>query len=364
MIKHETPSPFSQSRPAPPDPVEISNRTPIFCFPRAESFEAKIHLSRSIHIDKIRSVEIWCNTGLNDTQSLELRLRAATAGLRLHTGEATVTEGNVSVSQPEKARPGIIELANISPGSSFKLRIPFEVESHMADILIRIDAEYTTDNGCFVFFSHANIPIDLPLDVNVQDSFKPFGLFSTFSIRSSNQKPLQLLSAHLGDTGMFSVRGPMGGPWPRILFPKKPMSLQYIIKKTGKGHETEKDVLPLELEYQCLDEQVEAIAEAALAKCVSSSNFAHLRMLLLPFFVEKLMQHIEPEALAQITSRDELALPSFEAFGWGDVLGALPSPTRSDVQQWLEQWHKVRYPILFGLVSCSQPAGSPQTPPR
>ncbi|KAF2097133.1 hypothetical protein NA57DRAFT_66812 [Rhizodiscina lignyota] len=355
LSKTEAPNPLaSSSGPPPLESVVAAKRTPIFCFPRTESFDAIIHLSRSIHIDRTRSIEIECNTGWNEAESLELRLRAASAGLRLHTSNAIVIEGDVDLVKADKPRPGIVGLANVPSNVKFKIRIPFEVESHTSDILIRIDAEYKTGNGVFQFFSHAKIPIDLPLDVNVQDSFKPFALFSTFNIKTSNQKPLRLLSAGLGETSLLSVQGPMGGRWPRIVFPKKAMSLQFIIRKKSPGQSKEKEPLPLDLSYQCLDEQVEAIAQSSFAKSVTNGEFAPLRRLLVPSFVERLMHGIEPEEFTQVAYRDEVSIPPFEDFSWDEVLDAVPSSSKDSLQKWLEQWHELHgYPNRFAPVDSS-----------
>lgn len=350
LSKTEAPTPLNSGGASHLEATELAKRSQIFCFPRTESLEAKLYLSRYIHIDKIRSIEVECTTGWNEVEQLELRLRAASAGLRLHTADATVIEGTAELTKSSKPKPGIMELANLSPDTKFKLRIPYELESHVSDIVIRIDAEYSTSKGAFQFFSHSKIPIDLPLDVNVQDTFKPFALFSTFNIRTPDYKPLRLLSAKLGDTSLLSVQGPMGGQWPRIVFPKKAMSLQFIIKQKDKGSSA-KEPLPLDVEYQCLNEQIEATAELTMARAIAESEFAELHRLVVPVFSDRLLYHITEPEFAAIASHDELSLPSFADFGWDEVLEAVPTTTRLGLQSWLQSFHETHEKLLVGNIN-------------
>lgn len=321
----------------------------MLCYPRVDAFEAKVALSRSLQIDKPRSVEVWCCVGANDVERLELRLRAASAGLRLHTAGAVVTEGSVSVSsKSDSARPGIIELASISSGTTFRIVVPYDVDSNMPDILIRLDAEYTTPLGVFQFFDHVKVPVELPLDVNVQDSFKPFALLSTFSIRTPDHKPLQLLSAALKSSETLDLHGPHGGPWPRLVLPQKPVHLQYVAKPKSPRLQQSRKPLSLLLKYQCFDEQLRLAAEHAMGQAIKEEPVASLRRLLVPYFSEHLMFHMQTQDWTQIAYQDEFTVPSFDNFGWDDVLEVVPPSHRSDVRRWLESWHTAHPRILLG----------------
>lgn len=352
LSKTESATPLSSGGASHLEAAELSKRSQIFCFPRAESLEAKLYLSRYIHIDKARSVELECTTGWNDVEKLELRLRAASAGLRLHTADAVVVEGSAELAKSAHPKPGIMDLANLSPETNFKLRIPYELESHISEIVIRVDAEYSTSNGTFQFFSHSKIPIDLPLDVNVQDTFKPFALFSTFNIRTPDYKPLRLLSARLGESTSLSVQGPMGGQWPRIVFPKKAMSLQFTMKQKETGSSL-KESLPLDIEYQCLNEQIEAVAESTMAAAIASSEYADLHRLICPVFADRLLYHITEPEFALIASRDQVNLPSFADFGWDEVLEAVSETRRFGLQSWLQSFHETYEKMLLGNINDS-----------
>lgn len=344
-------SPLSFAGAAHIGPAEFPKRSHIFCFPRAESLGAKICLSRYIHIDKTRSVEVECSSGWNDADKIEIRLRAASAGLRLHTAEATIVDGPVELVWGDNPQPGLIELERVPSNTTFRVRVPYELESHLPDILIRLDVDYQSANGAFQFFSNSVIPIDLPLDVNVQDTFKPAALFSTFNVRTPDYRPLRLLSAKLGESSSLSVQGPMGGEWPRLVLPRRVMSLQFILKQKQTDQTGLKEPLALDIDYQCLNEQIEAVVETTMDTAISNSDFAHLRGLVVTAFTQRFMSHLSESDFSTIATSDELTLPPFSAFGWDDVLKALPPAPRSEFAQWLSGFHNDHSKLLLGNIN-------------
>src|SRR5882724_11082365 len=65
----------------------------ILCYPRIDTLEIKAATAKTIHIDKPRCVEISCINGGSSFGSLELKIRSASSGLRLHIAEAALMDG-------------------------------------------------------------------------------------------------------------------------------------------------------------------------------------------------------------------------------------------------------------------------------
>jgi hypothetical protein len=170
--------------------LKAAKKARILCFPRTESFNARIYLSHSIHIEKPRHVEIECSSGWNEITRAEVRLKSASAGLRLRTANASVASGDVTIT--DNTKPGLVAIGTMAANSSITLKVPYDMEAILQDLTIRIEVDYYTEHGQSQFFSSFTIPVDLPLDVNVHDHFKKDILLSKFNIKTANQVPLQL----------------------------------------------------------------------------------------------------------------------------------------------------------------------------
>ncbi|KAF1982161.1 hypothetical protein K402DRAFT_424748 [Aulographum hederae CBS 113979] len=323
-------------------PILTAKKSKVLCYPRNESFNTKVSLCTFIHIDKIRSVQIECESGWNDIEKLEIQVRSASAGLRLHTGEATLQKGDARMEVPKKLRPGALELKGLARDSRVKIQIPYDLESTMSEIQVRLDITYQTASGSFHYLSQSTIPIDLPLDVNVQDLFKASALFSRFSIRTPNQKPLRLLDVTLSGTDEFAVRSPPGRISPLVVFPKQPASVLYKItkRKSAKSNKKTSEPLALKVVYQCLDDQVTDTLESSFMAALRESPIEHLARLLLPVLVERVLQRVATGDADHIALKGTVPVGSYDDLKWADITENLPEPTKGDVVSWLQKWHE------------------------
>ncbi|KAI9845624.1 MAG: hypothetical protein M1837_004598 [Sclerophora amabilis] len=139
-------------------------------FPRPEALEAKLRLSRRIHLAKPRSVELTIATGGNRVSTGELRMKSASAGLRLKLSEAKIVAG--AMTGFSSSRPGIIEFGELQPQTWLRFQIPYLLEHDLAELFVRIEVAYTTEKGEFLFSRNSRVSVMLPLGVNVQDVFK------------------------------------------------------------------------------------------------------------------------------------------------------------------------------------------------
>lgn len=329
-----------------------------------EAFQAKIFLSQFIHIDQPRSLEIECSSGWNTIQKAEIRLRAASAGLRLRTADATLVHGNITVDN--KSRAGVIDFSNMPNNATATFRIPYELENLLPELSVKLEVTYFTTKGEFLLVSSSVIPIELPLDVNVHDHFKGGALFSRFNIKTSNDAPLEVLDVGLESSNEFAVQSPRNVTTPMFVLPKQPVSITYkITTKTPSGKLTPQNkqgpnniqALALTVDYRCLKEVVLSSAERIFTTAIEESSLRRLGRLLVPLLLDRLEHRILPSQFEKITLLEKANIGSFDDMGWYDCIESLPQLIRDDTRRWLKKWHEVIFgqaPYRYILIPTEQ----------
>ena len=317
----------------------------VFCYSRASALEAQLSPSSLIHLERSRSIEISVRSGWNDILEGEIRIRAASAGLRLHIAE-TVSVGDSIISQVN-SQSGAIEFQHLSPGSSGTLRIPYASESELNELSLKIEVSYKTEKGHFFYASNPSISIVLPLGVNVQDSFKEHMLVSRFTVSTVTSVPLRMVSSTLEGSSLFDAM-PASPLATRVnILKRQPASLIFRITKKGDselttmGEEKLRASLSLCIEYACIDEEVTLSVEARFLEAIKGSPFEDLSCLLLPVLLRGVRSKLTVTELEAATLVQEFDLGPFEAMFWPRTLIWLPSDAREPVYQWLRGWHEV-----------------------
>jgi hypothetical protein len=346
MTKNEAATPLGIITSVSAHSLKAAKKARILCFPRTESFDARIYLSHFIHIDKPRHIEIQCTSGWNDITRAEIRLKSASAGLRLRTANASVPAGEVGIT--DKTKPGVVAIGALAANSSATLKIPYDMETILQDLNIRIEIDYYTANGQSHYVSSSTIPVDLPLDVNVHDHFKKDTLLSKFNIKTANQIPLQLLDVELESSDEFDVHAPRRSKEPKYVFAKQPVAVTYrITKKATEATERQKSKnstagsLALSVEYRCLNEDVHERLCKMFASDVAGGSAHRLGRLLVNTFADRLEHKILPHQFERVALLEKVDMGDFEEMGWSDCLDSLPEVVRDDTKAWLRNWHTV-----------------------
>lgn len=311
-----------------------------------EAFQARLYLSHFIHIDKPRHIEIECSSGWNEIQRVEIRLKSASAGLRLRTANATSTSDDTQIT--EKPSPGVIRIGAIAANTTATFRVPYETETMLPDLTVRMEIDYFTEKGQFQYHSSFTIPVELPLDVNVHDHFKNASLFSKFNIKTASQVPLEILDVSLEGSDEYDVSAPRKPKGAFTVFPKQPVAVTYkVTKKTtesgGRRHSQAPNNgnLSLSVEYRCLDEDVLDRVSALFANAVENSPVHRLARLLTHSFADRLKHKVLPIQFERAALLEKIDLGPFDDMGWGECIDSLPEMVRGDTCKWLEKWHQV-----------------------
>ncbi|RAR02353.1 tmem1 family protein [Stemphylium lycopersici] len=342
--------------------LKAAKKARILCFPRSEAFQARIYLSHFIHIDKPRHIEVQFSSGWNAITRADVRLKSASAGLRLRTANASVAAGDVKI-EDGKPSPGVVAIGEMAANSAATLKVPYDMETILQDLTVKIDVEYYTKSGQFQYTSSFVIPVELPLDVNVHDHFKSNSLFSKFNIKTANHIPLQLLDVSLEGSEEFDVHAPRRSKEPVNVFPKQPVAVTYkVTKKTMTAAQkrqsriTTTGSLSLSVEYRCLNEDVLDRMRKFFADAVDNSPVHRLSRLLTENFINHLEHSILPQQYEKMALLGRLDLGVFEDMGWADCLESLPLIIRDDTQIWLQKWHEKHNIVSLGTDTASKTA--------
>lgn len=272
---------------------------------------------------------------------MDLRLRSASAGLRLHTADAVVLEGATDL---DTSQGGLLHTGALAPKSYLRISLPYSVEHTLHDLTVRLEALYKTENGDFVFASVCTIPVDLPLDVDVHDIFKAERLFSRFNVRTTTSVPLQVTKVHLEESPAFAVKA-LPCPSSMTVFEKQPASLTYSIfkkaSKTGTEMSKKEAALAMTVEYICIDEVILNKITITLSDALEGSPFSELKRLLLPLFRSGAQSHALALQFETAVLLRELTLPAYDTIGWDKAIATLPSTRSEGLADWLRSWHKV-----------------------
>jgi trafficking protein particle complex subunit 10 len=236
------------------------------------SLDVALRATKHTRLDRINSLALELKTGWNSLTACEIRVKAATGGLRLLTTDTVLPSTSAQFSKPPEV--GLLTFASLARDSSTKLHIPFSVEQDVSNISVRVQVSYTTENGNFTFAKSFSIPVALALGVNVQDIFKHKALFSRFTVSTATPSPLRLIKSELSGSDIWKAGFGVPPNSPVAVFPKQPASLLYRItreKGVDINAKTEK-TMHLQLHYSVLHDEIEALVEASLTEALTGST--------------------------------------------------------------------------------------------
>lgn len=313
----------------------------VFCFSPANGFEAKITSPHHIDLDELRTVELELQSGRNNVKNAVVRIRPATAGLRLLLADATLVDGKITMC--DDAHSGNIQFENLKPGSCARFKIPYTQEDSQTTLTTRLEVEYETDHGKFTYLATNSVISTLPVSVNVQDIFKDQVLFSRFTVSPGMMTPLRITSCEIPSSELYEVESSYDGSTFLDVFPKQPASLLYkIIQREGRSQALAKpNPLALTIEFTCLDEACLAIIEARFKQDLDDSPFNGLRGLLVPHLLEAFRARWSAGDLEVVGLIREVEILSYQRVRWGTITELLSEDLRAGTERWLSEWHQV-----------------------
>jgi len=121
-------------------PAKGGRRPRIRCFTTPSNLRAELALPKLVHLEQARAVDIEILPGWNEITKGEIRIRSATAGLRLRTGDCKVLD-ELALEIRDKSKPGVIAFGPITPHNSIKIRIPYGSESDLNELAVSLSGD-------------------------------------------------------------------------------------------------------------------------------------------------------------------------------------------------------------------------------
>lgn len=310
----------------------------ILLWPLAEACKVEATVYKSIQLENPRAIVFEISSYRNNISHASLLIKSGSAGLRLHTSDAQIVGGDCEILDDKQ--PSIVHLGAISPNSKVEIKVPYRVEGDMKEVIVRSELSYNVHGCTFVHGSNHRLAIQLPLGVNVQDIFKKNVLFSKFSISTSSEVPIRIAKCSLNGNDMYEVSTPYIDGSDFVVFPKQPLSLVYRIDKMHKTVARKgSKKLSLQIDYQCLDEQVVDTVCNHFTLALKESGFGTYDTLLQSRFKEFLKEN-QKQDLERVGLLDEIKVPSYVELEWDGILTILPLDIRTRLTSWLREWHK------------------------
>jgi len=314
----------------------------VLLYPHTRAFDASAHLAKTNHMNKTKHLELRLVSGWNEVQEVDIRLKPASAGLRLYLSDAEA-EG-IDRRNDKEAKAGVLALGSLNTEQKATVQIPYTMDHAISKIIVRLEAHYSTAHGDFTFIAAVKLPAALPLDVNVDDLFRHDALFSTFSVRTTDRRPLVVTSAVLSDSKAYAAETPPVSSLPTVVLEQAPLSLLYKITRKQQANSgsksTKKDApLSLSVHYQSVADLVMASLANTFDADLATSKFTYLRRLLLPILHERVCQRLLPSDMDKAALLGEAKMPSFADLGWFEIVDTLPMETQRALSDWLMKWH-------------------------
>lgn len=344
---------------------EEDNRFYIHCYPPPDGLHAKLVFPHLVNLENMRTLEIEVNSGRNDIQTGTIRVRPATAGLRVRVTEAEVVNGEIGVDASNEF--GNIDFSQLRPHSSARIRVPYTSEENHHVLSARIEVVYETAQGRFSYSSVYGVVSALPLSVNVQDTFKDSVLFSRFTISPAMMVPLRVLSCHIPSTESYEVQSSIPDASAMDVFPKQPASVLYKIRQRAK-RSTSEGSLRLTVEFTCVDEECLDAVQKKISADIESSKYRQYSSLLSSHVAETIRSQLSSSDMEVIGLIREVEVPSYQDLRWEGLLSAMNEP-REEIKDWLLEWHKVSCNLARDIwtsclwITAEQPIDTPPRPP-
>ena len=325
---------------------------PILLYPSVGAIQAKAKAPRRIHLPQPRSMLIELSSGWNDVRECIIRLKAATAGLRLQVRKATLLDS--APSADVQLREGLdnqsVSLSNLTAYRSCSISLPYTLENAEATSLVaRIEITYITEHGSYTYLDMLSINTILPIKVNVEDFFQEslttsrvkIALTSRLTISPATLVPLRIDNCDIVASDAFDVCSGADRAFPMDVFPKQPASLVYKFTRRQPLATAAKEQAPAVLiDFHCLDAVVLCAIETQFLEDISSSQCAMLARPLSEHLLDKLRSQWTQEDLEIACLLQEVEVWSYEEIGWDAVCAGLRKEMRSGAKQWLQNWHQ------------------------
>ncbi|KAK8050085.1 Trafficking protein particle complex subunit 10 [Apiospora phragmitis] len=276
----------------------------ITIYHRANTLDARLAAASTVQLDRNNSVDVEFDSGWNELIKAEVRVKAATSGLRLLTAEGKcIQSADTEYKFAQKPEGGLFKFDQLPKHAAFKIQFPFTVEQEVLNVSVRIEVTYTTEHGTYLFSVTPSVPVSLALGVNVQDVFKHNTLFSRFTVSTASHSPLRLFKSELVNSDIFESHFGLPMDQAVVVFPKQPASLLYkVIRKTGvKITKTTSKTLYLKLQYSIIHDEIINLVKESITQSLADSPLEPYSRLVCDTVIPRVRNQLNAQTLERVT---------------------------------------------------------------
>lgn len=296
------------------------------------------------HIHKQRYLELVVEVGDSEIHEGCVSLRAASAGLRIHTATATAPDNDDMIKNT--SNPGELQLHTCAAHSILRIHIPYQAGYTTTRLLVKVQIGYQTEAGKFTFKSSSSIDITVPLDVSVQDTVKQESVWSRFWLRSMIESPLLVLDVTLDGAGKYETQALLKQNPPGLVSRPRPLCVSYKVQHAKDASEivhegSSHPPLVLRIEYRDIAHDLIAQLTEKLKHDIAHSSFAKFGRLLLHSFAETITQGIETVDFNHAETTGSMRLPAYHDLSLDSIVRSTHSPQHEELSEWLVTWYNV-----------------------
>ena len=239
--------------------------------------------------------------------------------------------------------------------------MPFDGEQQFPNIAVRVEMEYKTTQGSFIFTRSSTINVELPLDVNVQDTFRERFILSNFVLHTVDTVPLRLLDTYLEGSEAFDVQRDGSFTPGSCLDRNRSVSCPYRLRQRSDSisswtSESYYRSLTLNIMYSIPSDELISQAVRSLAQHLEGTQY-RLCFLLLKFVLQtRIKSVVNKTTMDGAKTHEKLVMPSFHDLEWGKVLESFPEDMSDGLHDLLYDWHKVIRILHFHLLKLTSEA--------
>lgn len=323
-------------RPRKPEPPSV------MVYPQLDEVTVEMIPATTIILGETRLLSLIISSGDDEVSSSAIRLRSASAGLRLHIHDSTSTTSMEITRQEETS---ILNFDNMRPRTKTTIQVPYSLESGSdPSIVVKCQVNFKVNDEIFVLHKTCNIDVILPISVNVQDIHRDSHWFSKFLIRPATLVPIVLWGCSI-DEGLVTVIGTENAiKEPLVVFPQQPANWTVRLSQTGQTGK-----LRLNVRYQCMDELILNKLRDHFVSAFENSPNPQACALLASHLIRTIRNGWTEQDLEVAALTREIEMWRIGDMDWPSVLCAFDRNTKEAVKAWLDQWHSKASPIPIEL---------------
>ena len=318
---------------------DATDRQHILVWAEPQHLEVRLLHHKFVHLEQPKSIECEISSGQNEITQGKLLLRAASAGLRLHTADAEVKNKLINIM--DTSQSGSIGFSSLTANSTVRIKLPYSLEGDLGEIVVRVEVIYNTKRGEFRYVSHLKLSVSLPVAVNVQDTFIGEILFSRFTIGTASATPLKILRTYIENDSSLIACCQSLGKTELDLFDRQPLSLVVKIQRAANRIDGKQQKLYLRIEYRSLDQDIYQAVEECFLKSLKATAYWLYSRLLMPALQKALRTSLATQDFESIGLSRETNLGSFEEYSWSPIVAAISPTRREELTNWLRNWYEV-----------------------